>query len=135
MKITGTDIQSTILRYILSGLIASGVMFLSLVFLREILHIWYLYSSSLAFVMAFVTSFLLQKFWTFKNNTTVQVPRQLTLFLVVSLIGLGVNGLGMFILVDKIGIWYLVSQIIMTTLIAASSFFSYRMIFLTKTSI
>lgn len=129
------NVPSTVLKYIVSGSVASGVMFLSLVFFREVLDIWYLYSSTLAFVLAFITSFLLQKFWTFQSRAGADAPRQLMLFLIVSLASLGVNDLGMFVLVDKVGVWYFIAQVIMTTLIAAFSFFTYRAIFLVKNEI
>lgn len=123
------NISSTVLRYIISGLTASAVMLGSLVFFREILGIWYLYSSTLAFILAFIISFLLQKFWTFRNLSVSNAHKQMVLFLIVSLINLGINGLGMFILVDKIGIWYFISQIFVTAFIAIWSFFAYRIIF------
>lgn len=123
------SISSTVLKYIFSGIIASLVMFCSLAFFREILSIWYLFSSSLAFVLAFITSFLLQKFWTFDNIEGSNTHRQLLLFFIVSLINLGINGLGMFILVDKFGVWYLGAQFFVTAFIALWSFFVYRVIF------
>lgn len=123
------SISSTILKYILSGIIASLVMFCLLAFFREVLGIWYLYSSTFAFILAFTTSFLLQKFWAFGNVEGSNIHKQLLLFLVVSLINLVINGLGMFILVDKFGVWYLVSQFFVTASIAVWSFFIYRVIF------
>lgn len=121
---------SRVSKYVISGAIASLVMFVSLVFFRETLGIWYLYSSSFAFILAFLTSFALQKLWTFKNNVGNQsTHKQLVLFFVVSIINLGINALGMFILVDLVHIWYIFSQFLVTVLIAVWSFFVYRAIF------
>lgn len=118
-------------KYIISGAIASLVMFVSLIIFREILGIWYLYSSTLAFVLAFFTSFLLQKLWTFKNNISNHgTHNQLMLFFAVSIVNLGINALGMFILVDVIHIWYIFSQFIVAVLIAVWSFFIYGAIFI-----
>lgn len=122
-----------ILKYIVSGITASVVMLASLAFFREILNIWYLYSSSIAFVLAFITSFLLQKFWTFQNSNNTRTHAQLALFLLISLANLGINGLAMFILVDKLQVWYFLAQIIVTGSIAFWSFFIYRVIFQNKT--
>ena len=126
------NISSTVSRYIFSGFIASVVLFGSLVFFREVLGIWYLYSSTLAFILSFITSFLLHKLWTFRNLTGSNAYKQLVLFFIVSLINLGINGSGMFILVDKMGIWYFISQIFVTAFIAIWSFFVYRLIFSRK---
>lgn len=116
-------------RYVFSGVVASSVMFACLIFFREVLDIWYLYSSTLAFILAFLTSFLLQKLWTFKNVDQSNAHKQLVLFFLVSIINLGINAFGMFILVDKIGVWYIMSQFFVTAFIAVWSFFAYRVIF------
>lgn len=123
------SIQSVALKYIFSGGIASAVMFGTLIFFHEILGVWYLYSSTLAFVLAFIVSFLLQKLWTFADHRAADSPRQLALFLIVSLANLGLNGLGMFVLVGKMGVWYLLAQFFVTAGIATWSFFIYRIIF------
>lgn len=128
MKISGK-----VLRYIFSGLIASLAMLVSLVFFREVLGIWYLYASTMSFIIGFTTSFILQKIWTFKNRSKSNVHKQFALFLIVSLINLGINGLGMFVLVDIVGVWYFFSQILVTTFIAVSSFLIYQAIFQGKT--
>lgn len=132
MTVNFMNISGTISRYVISGSIASVVMLGSLAFFREVLGIWYLYSSTLAFILSFITSFLLQKFWTFRNLSESNAHKQLVLFFIVSIINLGINGSGMFILVDKIGVWYFMSQIFVTAFIAVWSFFAYRAIFLWK---
>lgn len=121
--------SSTVLKYVLSGGIASAVMLGSLLVFREFFGIWYLSASTLAFIFAFVTSFLLQKFWTFAHRGTTDSPKQLVLFFATSLANLGLNGVSMFLLVEKAGIWYLLAQVLVTACIATWSFFIYRGIF------
>lgn len=122
-------LSPTVLKYILSGLIASAVMFGALVVFREFFGVWYLFSSTIASLFAFIVSFLLQKFWTFGNRHISDSPKQFFLFLFVSLVNLCLNGLGMFLLVDKLGMWYLLAQFFVTAGIATWSFFIYRGIF------
>ena len=121
--------MGTIAKYIIAGATASLAMLVSLVFFREVLGIWYLYSSTLAFLVGFTSSFLLQKLWAFKDLTKTNAHKQLVLFFIVSLANLGINALGMFILVDVFEIWYFASQIVVTTSIAIWNFFTYRAIF------
>lgn len=122
----------SVLKYVFSGIIASAAMFVSLIFFREVLNIWYLYSSTIAFIVGFTSSFILQKFWTFGSNSGSDDYKQFSLFLIVSLANLGLNALGMFFLVDIVGVWYLMSQVIVTTCLAVLSFFAYRIIFRNK---
>ncbi|MDD3531286.1 MAG: GtrA family protein [Candidatus Pacebacteria bacterium] len=121
--------QSTIARYLISGSIASAVMFIALVVFREFFGLWYLTASTFAFVLSFVTSFVMQKFWTFEDASRARATGQLISFFIISLANLGLNAAWMFILVDMIGLWYLGAQVIVTASIAVWSFFAYRRIF------
>ena len=125
-------IPKTVSKYVLSGLIATMAMFVTLVFFREVVGLWYLYSSTIAFLVGFTSSFLLQKLWTFGCSSGASTHKQLVLFLVVSLVNLGLNDLGMFVLVDLVGLWYLFSQFFVTVVLAILSFFVYRLIFQDK---
>lgn len=127
-------LQGRVSKYILSGVIATSAALAALVFFREVVGLWYLYSSTIAFLVGFTSSFLLQKFWTFNEPTNSGAHKQLMWFLIVSLINLVINGVGMYVFVDVFGIWYFLSQVCVTTFIAVWSFFAYRVIFQSNTS-
>ncbi len=117
--------QSKIARYLISGGIAAFVSLGLLYTFTDILGIWYLLSSMLAFIFAFFVSFLLQKLWTFKNTHTHDTSRQFFLYLATALAGLLVNTIFMYILVDIFGVWYMLAQIFSSGIIAAVTFFIY----------
>lgn len=114
------------LRYLIAGCTAAGTDISLLYIFTDLFGIWYLSSAILAFLVAFVVSFLLQKFWTFRDNGVDGVHKQAASYLGVQIIGLGLNTLGMYLLVDRVGIWYILAQFIMGMILAVMNFILYR---------
>lgn len=113
------------LRYFISGGTA-GVTDIALLYLfNEIIGIHYLLSSAVAFVCAFIVSFLLHKFWTFKSHGEA-THRQIITYLFSSLFGLFLNTLLMYLFVDKFHLEVITSQIIVGLMVACLSFFISR---------
>lgn len=115
-----------ILKFLISGGSAAVVDLGLLYVLTDTYHVWYLLSAVLAFLVAFGVSFSLQKFWTFDNHDLDIIHKQLMLYLVLALIGLGLNTLSVYGLVDHAGLHYLVAQIITSAFIAVMNFFVYK---------
>ncbi|MDO8565356.1 MAG: GtrA family protein, partial [bacterium] len=88
--------------------------------------LWYLLASTLAFCIALVTSFVLQKFWTFSDDPNKNILGQFSRFAIVSVCNLAINVTLMYISVDVLTMQYLAAQFIVTGLIAFFSFFIYR---------
>lgn len=115
-----------ILKFLISGGSAAVVDLGLLYVFTDIFHIWYLLSAVLAFLAAFAVSFSLQKFWTFNDRSLDVIHKQLGMYLVLALFGLGVNTLAMYILVDHAGLHYLAAQILTSAFIAVGNFFAYK---------
>jgi putative flippase GtrA len=113
-------------RYLISGTTAALTQLVVTFVLTEGLGLYYLSSACLGFVGAFIVSFLLQKFWTFEDmsheNVSVQVPLSLT----IALVGLALNTLLLYILVEYFHLWYIFSQFISMGLISTSNYFVYK---------
>jgi len=123
--------RATVFKYIVAGGTAA-VVDLGLLFLfTDVFKLHYLISAIIAFVFAFFVSFILQKYWTFEDNSTERVHAQAFVYLVVSIANLGLNTLYMYILVDTFGLWYLSSQVA-GALVACGSFFVYRLFIFKK---
>jgi putative flippase GtrA len=118
--------HARILKFLISGGSAAVVDLGLLYLLTDIFHLWYLLSACLAFVAAFAVSFSLQKFWTFSNHDLDLIHRQLIMYFVLALIGLGINTTSMYLLVDHVGLHYLGAQIITSAFIAVGNFFAYK---------
>lgn len=118
-----------ILKFLVSGVTSTIVNFAVLYAATEFLHIWYIYSAVLAFVVAFVVSFLLYKYWTFENPDPARIKRQLTMHLSVAVFNLALNTVLLYIFTEYFHIWYILSALIATALIAIESYFAFKRIF------
>ena len=115
-----------IMRFLFSGGTALLVNLVLLYIFADILHWWYITSSIVAFVGAFVISFSLQKFWTFNNQSLEALHLQVGVSLLVALTNLLLNTLIMYVLVDHVHIYHMFAQIIASGVIACESFFAYK---------
>ncbi|MBL7058297.1 GtrA family protein [Patescibacteria group bacterium] len=115
-----------IIKYLIAG-ITSAFINISLLFIfTEILKLWYLISSTIAFFFAFCASFGLQKFWTFKDGSLRQIKRQTIMYFSVASMNLVINLGIIYVLVDIVQIWYIYAQIMISSTLAISSFLIYK---------
>jgi putative flippase GtrA len=121
-----SDSNIRIIKFIIAGGTATATSFALLYFFVDFLHIWYLAGSGLAFVLSFFVSFYLQKYFTFKDRQVGQAYKQLLLYLIVTLCGLGFNLFLMWILVDSFKLWYMLAQFFTSAIIAVFNYFAYK---------
>ena len=112
-----------VLRFLVTGGIAFAVNISVLYSLTDILSIYYLTSTVLAFLASFSVSFLIQKFWTFQDASTDNAHIQLSLYLVLQVVNLALNTGLMYAFVEYLHIWYIFSQTIIALGLAIGSFF------------
>lgn len=124
--------KNILLRYLVAGIMGASTQIGLLYVFTDILHFWYLYSSVFSFLAAIIVSFLLQKFWTFADNKTEQMQNQFFKYLGVAILGLLINTLSMFVLVDLLGLWYILAQIITGAFIAIMNFLMYKFFIFNK---
>jgi dolichol-phosphate mannosyltransferase len=118
-----------IVRFIVSGGSAAVVSIGLLYVLTEYVGIWYVASSGLAFIAAFFVSFTLQKYWAFRNVQTHNTHIQMSMHLTVALLNFVLNLVLIYALTEYAGIWYVLSQIVASVMIAFESFFAFRWIY------
>jgi putative flippase GtrA len=122
----GYPICMRIFRFLLSGGAALGTDLVFLYLFTDIFGIWYLVSSVLAFVLAFVVSFSLQKFWVFGDSSHDGIQKQASIYFVVAIINLFLNTFLVYEFVEQFKLFYLLAQIAASALIAIESFFVYQ---------
>lgn len=115
-----------VVKFVISGGLAAVVNLVVLYFFTSVFGLWYEYSLVVGFLFAFITSFSLQKFWTFGNKTARKLHIQISSYLAVSVTGLLINAAALFVLVEFLGLWYLVAQILIETVLAIASFIIYK---------
>lgn len=115
-----------LLRYLISGGTAAvtnvGILFL----LVQFGNIHYLLSSIIAYLLAIVVSFTLQKFWTFQDRPTHDIQSQFFRYVTVVLANLALNTGLMYVLVTHFSIWYIFAQIMAIAVIAVTGYFGYK---------
>lgn len=118
--------QYMIVRYVVAGGTSATVDLSLLYLLNDVLHLHYLPAAILAFCGAFGVSFVLHKFWTFKNASRHKMHHQVGLYLLTSLFGLLLNTLLMYIFVSHLHFHVLIAQVIVGLLVACCTFFLSR---------
>lgn len=120
--------HKSIVKFIIAGCTAGGADLVFLYIFHGVLRLEIVMSTSIAFILSFLVSFTLQKYWTFQNYSQRKMFNQLFLYIINALVGLNLNGLLMHLLVNKFHVWYLLSQVIVNLLLALLNFAVYKFI-------
>ena len=107
-------------------LIDAGLLYV----LTEYLHVYYLISSVISFIVSLIYNYILSIFWVFDVKKK-QTYKEVLLFTILSVIGLGVNQLVMYIGVDLLNVYYMLCKIISTIIVMVYNFVT-RKIFIEK---
>lgn len=119
-------LTKTVTKFIISGSMAALVNFGTFFILLSVLEIYYLLSSVIAFSFAAVTSFCLQKFWTFESLSFKKIFTQFPLFVGVIVLNLLVNTLLVYSFVNIFNLGAFISQVLAGVIVATESFFVFR---------
>ena len=118
-----------LIKFGIVGIIATIVDFLILFIFTEYFHIYYLISSTLSFIISLIVNYILSIYWVFdvkKRNF-----KELILFVILSVIGLLINQIILYIGSDLLNIYYLICKIGATILVMIYNFIT-RKIFIEK---
>ncbi len=113
-------------KYLIAGGSAAVLDLFLLHVFTDWVGIWYLYSAIWAFLVALVVSFILQKFWVFRDHSLKTVHIQAVMHSGLGIFNTLANTVLMYLLVDGAGIHYLIAQVIGGAIIAVFNFFIYR---------
>lgn len=113
-------------RFIIAGSIGAITHFSILILLAEYGGFSIIFSTTMAFLVASVVSFTLQKLWTFESYDIRAVPSQMFLYVSVTVLNMALNALSMYAFTQKLEWHYLVAQFIISSLIAIESYMLYK---------
>lgn len=105
------------LRYQVAAIIATMVDFLVLIFLTEIIAVWYVESTAIGALCGAITNFIICRYWAFANSSN-HLTNQIVKYLLVSAGSLILNTLFVYLLTDYAGYNYTVSKIITAIVVA-----------------
>nr|WP_288645596.1 GtrA family protein [uncultured Mediterraneibacter sp.] len=99
--------------------------------LTEFFGINYLISSGISFVVSVIYNYILSVHWVFDVDKNGNKKKEFVVFILLSVIGLGLNQLLMWIFVSKVHVFYMLSKIFVTAIVMIYNFVT-RKFFLEK---
>ncbi|HCR52236.1 TPA: hypothetical protein DIV48_01140 [Candidatus Kaiserbacteria bacterium] len=115
-----------VLKFLVAG--ATGVSVnLGIFHVLYVAGIPYLGGSAIAVLLSMTVGFLLQKYWTFEDRTPERMPVQFFQYAMLALGNVAFNTAVIYILIGKLGVFYLFAQAIAAAIVATYSFFVYRL--------
>lgn len=119
------------LRYQVAAIIATMVDFLVLIFLTEIIAIWYVESTAIGALCGAITNFIICRYWAFANSSN-HLTNQIVKYILVSAGSLALNTLFVYLLTDFAKLNYTVSKIITAIVVAIFYNFTFQKYFVFK---
>jgi putative flippase GtrA len=117
MRRTATTTGGQLLRSIGASLAAFAVDFAVLALLTEAVRLHYLLSAGISFFLGTSVSYLLSVLLVFPARRHASRLVEFALFVLVGVVGLGLNEALLWALTERVGIYYLVSKVIAACLI------------------
>ena len=101
-------------KYAVAGGVAFFVDFLALYLLTNYLHLHYLTSAAISYMLGSAVHYILSIFFIFGSRSLENQTLEFTIFALIGLIGLGMNEGVMWFFTEKVGLYYLYSKLIAT---------------------
>ena len=126
------NLFSQLIKFGLVGGIAFLIDYGIMVFLTEVFKIPSLISAAISFTVSVIFNYISSVKWVFdvdkeKNSKT----KELVVFILLSIVGLGINELIMWIMDKEFGIYYMISKIVATIVVMCYNFIT-RKLFLER---
>ena len=119
-----------IFKFGIVGGIAFVIDYILLYVLTEFVGIHYLISSIISFTVSVIFNYILSIKWVFDVKKK-QGTKEFLIFIILSVIGLVINSLIMYLMVDIINIHYMISKLVSTFIVMIYNFIT-RKIFIEK---
>ena len=116
-------------QYFVVALIGLGIDFSTLVFLKEIVNLNYLFAAACGFTLGLYVVYNLSNRFVFSNPKINSKKIQFLLFGIIGLAGLGILSFFMWILTEKFGLNYIVSKIFSTVFVYLWNFIARRSLY------
>lgn len=116
-----------IVKFGLVGFLCFFIDYGIMVFLTEIININYLSSSGISFTVSVIVNYVLSLTFVFDTKKGNKI-KEFVIFVVLSVIGLGINQVLMWFCVDILGIFYMISKIGATAVVMVYNFITRKLV-------
>ncbi|MEG0757983.1 MAG: GtrA family protein [Raoultibacter sp.] len=111
-----------VMKFGIVGVIAFVIDYGLLIFLTEVFGVDYLVSATISFIVSVVFNYVASMRYVFSHKEGMSKRREFILFIILSIIGLIINNVFLWIGVDLLGVDYRISKIIVTALVMVWNF-------------
>lgn len=111
------ELFKQLFRFGICGVIAFIIDYSLLYVLTEFAGINYLISSAISFTVSVVVNYIISIKWVFDVAGERSQSKDLVVFIILSLIGLGINQVVMWVSVEKFALWYMIGKLIATFIV------------------
>lgn len=118
-----------LIKFGLVGIICFFIDYFLMIVLTELGNVNYLFSSGISFSISVIVNYILSMRFVFKSKEKVNKAWEFFVFVFLSIVGLGLNEVMMWFIVEKMGIFYMLSKIVVTIIVMIYNFIT-RKIFL-----
>ena len=116
-----------IIKFGLVGFLCFFIDYGIMVFLTEIVNINYLISSGISFTVSVIVNYILSLTFVFDTKEGNKI-KEFVIFIILSVIGLGINQVLLWFCVDVLGIFYMISKIGATAVVMVYNFITRKLI-------
>lgn len=116
-----------IIKFGLVGFLCFFIDYGIMVFLTELFNVNYLISSGISFTISVIVNYVLSLTFVFDTKKGNKI-KEFVIFIVLSVVGLGINQVLMWFCVDVLGIFYMISKIGATAIVMVYNFITRKLI-------
>lgn len=122
------ELIAQLFKFGIVGVIAFFIDYGILWCLTEYIGLWYLLSAFISFIISVTFNYFASMKYVFVPREDMSERKQFLLFVGMSAIGLCINEAGMWLLVDLVGIYYMISKIGVTAVVMVYNFITRKLV-------
>ncbi|MBR1937152.1 MAG: GtrA family protein [Bacilli bacterium] len=121
-KIKNNKLLVQIIKFVIVGGIATIIDFVVLYILKEYVGLNEILANTISFTVSVIYNYIASIKWVFDVDKDKNEKQQFIIFIVFSIIGLGINNLILWICIDKFNIHYLIGKVFATAIVMVFNF-------------